>query len=90
MPLVAGCAAWLICKVLPEPHNQEEYGLFIAEVVAAWADSRVFDGRHWLFDEAPDELRSLHYIAGGQFYTTGKGIQLKNHPALSHIEPQDV
>mgnify|MGYP006157314425 CR=1 FL=1 len=34
---LAGCAAWLVCKLIPEPHNQQSYDLFIAEVVAAWA-----------------------------------------------------
>ena len=37
-PLVQGCAAWLVCRVIPEPHNQQTYDLFIGEVVAAWAD----------------------------------------------------
>ena len=36
-PLVQGCAAWLLCRVIPEPHNQQTYDLFIGEVVAAWA-----------------------------------------------------
>jgi flavin reductase (DIM6/NTAB) family NADH-FMN oxidoreductase RutF len=73
-PLVHGCVAWLECRVLPEPHNQSQYDLFIAEVVAAWADPRVFSNGHWHFDGAPDELRSLHYVAGGQFYVTGESL----------------
>ena len=46
----------------------------VAEVTAAWADSRVFREGRWRFDELPPELqhlRTLHYVAGGQFYTTG-------------------
>jgi flavin reductase (DIM6/NTAB) family NADH-FMN oxidoreductase RutF len=73
-PLVQGCVAWLECRVLPEPHNQNQYDLFIAEVVAAWADPRVFSEGHWHFDTAPEELRSLHYVAGGQFYVTGESL----------------
>jgi flavin reductase (DIM6/NTAB) family NADH-FMN oxidoreductase RutF len=73
-PLVQGCAAWLICRVIPEPHNQQAYDLFIGEVVAAWADERVFRNGHWEFDTAPDELRTLHYVAGGQFYATGASV----------------
>lgn len=80
VPLVAGSAAWLICKVLPETEFQQKYDIFWANVVGAWADDRVFSNGHWHFDESPDELRTLHYIAGGQFYTTGKGINLKEHP----------
>ena len=26
-PFVAGCSAWLACKLLPEPHNQSTYDL---------------------------------------------------------------
>src|SRR5512139_2464784 len=37
-PLIAGCAAWLECRVIPEPGIAARYDLFVAEVVAAWAD----------------------------------------------------
>ena len=40
VPLIAGCAAWLVCKRIPEPHNEQSYDLFIGEVVAAYADER--------------------------------------------------
>lgn len=73
-PLVAGCAGWLLCRVVPEAHNQQAYDLFIGEVVQAWADARVFRDGRWHFDEAPDALRTVHYVAGGQFYTTGASI----------------
>jgi len=75
VPLVADSAAWLICRVLPEPHNQETYDLFIGEVAAAWADDRVFRNGHWHFDDVGDDLKTLHYIAGGQFYRTGCGLK---------------
>lgn len=71
-PLVSGCSAWLICKVIPEPHIQQTYDLFIGEVVGAWADGRVFRNGHWEFDQADPHLRSLHYVAGGQFYAIGE------------------
>ena len=77
MPLVEGCAAWLVCKLIPEPHNQQAYDLFIGEVVAAWADERVFRDGHWEFDSAPPELRTLHYVAGGQFYAIGESVLVK-------------
>lgn len=70
-PLVAGCSAWLVCKVIPEPHNQQTYDLFIGEVVGAWADERVFRDGHWHFEEAGPQWRSLHYIAGGHYYAIG-------------------
>lgn len=77
VPLVAGCAAWLVCKLIPEPHNQQSYDLFIGEVVAAWADDRVFRNGHWEFDQAPAELRTLHYVAGGQFFAIGDSVLVK-------------
>lgn len=73
-PLVAGCSAWLVCKLIPEPHNQQTYDLFIGEVVGAWADSRVFSDGHWHFETADPQWRSLHYIAGGQFYAIGESM----------------
>lgn len=41
-PLLEGCVAWLECRLLPEPHNHQQYDLFLGEVIAAQADSRVF------------------------------------------------
>ena len=73
-PLLKGCVAWLECKLIPEPHNQNTYDLFIAEVVAAQADERVFSDGHWHF-EGHDNLCTIHHIAGGAFFVTGAAIQ---------------
>ncbi|EOL8945859.1 flavin reductase family protein [Cronobacter dublinensis] len=70
-PLVAGCSAWLACRLIPEPHNQQQYDLFIGEVTAAWADTRVFSEGRWHFEDAPAQMRSLHHVAGGHFYAIG-------------------
>lgn len=70
-PLVKDCVAWLECRIIPEPHNQSTYDLFIAEVVAAHADERVFSDGCWHF-EGHDELRTIHHVAGGVFYATGQ------------------
>jgi flavin reductase (DIM6/NTAB) family NADH-FMN oxidoreductase RutF len=68
-PLIEGCLAWLECRVIAEPHIQKTYDLFLAEVVAAWADPAVFSNGCWHF---PDEQRrSIHYQAGGNFFATG-------------------
>lgn len=75
VPLVAGCVGWLVCKWVPEPHNEQTYDLFIGEVVSAWADKRVFRDGRWHFESAPDELRTIHHVAGGQFYATGESVQ---------------
>ena len=75
-PLVAGCSAWLACRLVPEPYNQQTYDLFIGEVVGVWADERVFRSGRWCFEDAPPWLRTLHYVAGGQFYVTGESLQV--------------
>jgi flavin reductase (DIM6/NTAB) family NADH-FMN oxidoreductase RutF len=75
-PLVHDCAAWLECRVIPEPHNQQRYDLFIAEVLAAWADPAVFSQNQWHF---PDTARrTLHYQAGGVFFQTGRKFEPGN------------
>lgn len=75
-PLLDGCVAWLECKLIPEPHNQQVYDLFIGEVIAAWADERVFAQGHWLYDETTDPaLRTLHYVAGGHFLAIGEAFE---------------
>lgn len=74
-PLIAGCIGWLECRIVSEPHNQQAYDLFVAEVVAAWADPRVFSNGHWHFDQP--ERRSIHYVAGGVFFATGEEISVK-------------
>ncbi|MFJ2993531.1 flavin reductase family protein [Pandoraea sp. NPDC087047] len=88
-PLIEGCVAWLECRVIPEPHNQDRYDLFLGEVVAAWADPRVFRDGHWHFaPDTPDALRSLHYIAGGHFFETGEAFEVE--PDTAPGTPSDV
>ena len=77
LPLVSGCSGWLICKVIPEKHNQETYDLYIGEIIAAWADSRVFKGGRWHFEKADPSMRSIHHIAGGHYYAIGEAVSEK-------------
>ena len=78
LPFVAGCSAWLECRLVPEPHNQAAYDLFIGEVVAAWADNRVFRGGYWHFENAGPEWRSIHHVAGGHFYAIGDAMRAQS------------
>ena len=75
LPFVAGCSAWLACRLIEEPHNQSAYDLFIGEITGAWADTRVFERGHWKFEAADPALRSLHYVAGGHFYAIGDALE---------------
>lgn len=77
-PLIGGCLAWLECRVIPEPHIERTYDLFLGEVVAAWADPTVFDGRHWRMEA--EGKRSIHYVAGGHFFETGRAFEVDKLP----------
>lgn len=74
VPLVSGCAGWIVCRLIRNLDNQQNHDLFIGEVLSAWADEGIFDNGRWKFDEMGDEWRTLHHIAGGQFYLTGKSV----------------
>ena len=72
-PLLEGCAAWLECRVIPEPGVQERYDLFVADVLAAWADDASFVDGAWAFPD--DAHRTLHHLASGLFLTSGDRVQ---------------
>lgn len=80
-PLIEGCVGWLECRVLPYPDVQRDCDLFLAEVVAAWADPEVFVNGEWRFGERPDK-RTIHHMARGVFYATGERIEGKELPRL--------
>jgi flavin reductase (DIM6/NTAB) family NADH-FMN oxidoreductase RutF len=73
-PLIDDCLAWLECRVIAEPHNEQRYDLFLAEVLAAWADPEVFSEGRWHFPDA--QRRSIHYLAGGNFFATGDEFEV--------------
>lgn len=73
-PLIEGCVGWLECRVIPEPHSEKRYDLFIGEVIAAQADDRVFRDGRWNMGD--DGLRTLHYLSGGTFFATGDAITI--------------
>jgi len=81
-PLLAGCVAWLECRVIPWPAVQAAHDLFLAEVVAAQVDSRVFANGRWQFDAAPADLRTLHHLGGGRFVLPGQAVQGQMLPGL--------
>jgi flavin reductase (DIM6/NTAB) family NADH-FMN oxidoreductase RutF len=71
-PLVAGCIGWLECRVVPEPRVQQAHDLFVAEVLAAWADERAFvNGRFRHVDDTPPDWRTLHHLGAGNFVAPG-------------------
>lgn len=74
-PLIEGCVAWLECRRLPQPALEAAHDLFLGEVVAAWADPRVFSGGRWHFDN--DALRTIHHVSGGAFLAIGEAFQAR-------------
>jgi flavin reductase (DIM6/NTAB) family NADH-FMN oxidoreductase RutF len=74
LPLVEGCSAWLECRLIPEPHIQDAYDLFLGEVLATWADDRVFRDGRWHFETADPKWRTLHHVAGGHYYAIGDAM----------------
>jgi flavin reductase (DIM6/NTAB) family NADH-FMN oxidoreductase RutF len=75
-PLVAGCIGWLVCKLIAEPHNQEQHDLFIGEVTAAWSDPRAFaQGKFLPLAQVPESLRTIHHLGAGKFVVPGSEIQ---------------
>lgn len=67
LPLLAGCAAWLEGRLIPEPHAQQAYDCCFMAVEAAWADARVFRDGRWCFDDDNADLHTLHHLGGGVF-----------------------
>jgi hypothetical protein len=55
---------------------QERYDLFVADVVAAWADDASFVESTWRFER--DEDRTLHHLSGGVFLTSGDIVKAKS------------
>lgn len=88
-PFVVGCSAWLLCKIIPEKHNQEAYDLFIGEVVGAWADTRAFEDGRWKYEAASPIWRSLHYTAGGHFYALGEALDV-DEVGAKDLMPADL
>ncbi|MDM0026856.1 flavin reductase family protein [Variovorax saccharolyticus] len=67
----AGCAAWLECRLIREPHAEDAYDTCFGEVVAAAADARIFAGGHWRFSEHNADLQTIHHLGGGNFVRAG-------------------
>ena len=89
-PLVEGCVGWLLCRLLPEPHNQDTYDLFMGQVEAAWADDRVFRDGRWHFEDAPFEMRTLHHVAGGRFVVAGPTVGVPRERPKVYLAGPDV
>ncbi|TXL68599.1 flavin reductase family protein [Zeimonas arvi] len=80
LPLVAGCIAWMECRTIAEPHAEQAYDTFFAEVASAQADPRVFDGGKWHLSPENAALHTLHHLGGGVFAVAAEGVRAKPLP----------
>ncbi len=71
-PLIEGCIGWLECKLISEPKMAKEYDLFLADVVAAWADDEAFGKDGWKLDQ-PNRA-TIHHLGGNRFAVPGRTI----------------
>ena len=67
----AGCAAWLECRLIREPHVEDAYDTCFGEVVAAAADARIFAHGRWTFRDDNAALQTIHHLGGGTFVRAG-------------------
>ena len=78
VPLIeAGCAAWLECRLIPEPHAQDAYDTCFGEVLSAAADARVFAQGRWSFRDDNTALQTIHHLGAGNFAHAGRTLQAK-------------
>ena len=78
VPLIeAGCAAWLECRLIREPHTEDAYDTCFAEVVAAAADTRIFANGRWDYRDDNTELQTIHHLGAGNFVRAGGVVQAK-------------
>ncbi len=78
LPLIeAGCAAWMECRLIREPHTEDAYDTCFGEVVAAAADERVFANGRWCFDDANADLHTIHHLGGGSFVRASNPVTAK-------------
>jgi flavin reductase (DIM6/NTAB) family NADH-FMN oxidoreductase RutF len=72
VPLIEeGCAAWLECRLIREPHAEDAYDTCFAEVVAAAADARIFANGRWDYREDNAPLQPIHHLGAGNFVRAG-------------------
>lgn len=74
-PLIEGCAAWLECRVLPDPRLAADHDLFVLECTAAWVEDSLWHDGAWRF--GPGAPRTVHHVKGGLFLASGEPVQAR-------------
>lgn len=73
-PMIQGCAGWLECRVIPDA--SQRFDIILGEVVAAYSAAAIYSDNRWHFGSDPMD-RTMHYVAGGQFFATGESFQIE-------------
>ena len=79
------CAAWLECRLIPEPHTEDAYDTCFGEVVAAAADPRVFSNGHWIFDASNESLHTIHHLGAGNFARASNMVSARPLQAVTPL-----
>lgn len=82
LPLLTGCAGWLECRWIAEPHAETAYDCFFGEVLWAAADERVFGRGRWSFRSDNTDLHTLHHLGAGLFAVPSHSVQAQLLPHL--------
>ncbi|MGV2069017.1 flavin reductase family protein [Agrobacterium sp. 22-226-1] len=77
-PLIEGSVACLECRLTDNHSVEDEHDLYIADVVAAWADGDVFRDGEYSFSS--QEQCTFHHTSGGRFRVTGTDIHTFERP----------
>lgn len=78
LPLIeTQCAAWLECRLIPEPHTEDAYDTCFGEVVFAAANRRIFENGHWRFDDSNTALHTIHHLGAGKFVCASDMVTAK-------------
>lgn len=72
-----GCAAWLECRLIDEPHAQDAYDTCFAEIVGAAADPAIFANGRWAFRDDNASLHTIHHLGAGRFAVAGSAIRAR-------------
>ena len=73
-PWILECLAHLECNLV-DVVTPGDHGLFIAEVVGAWAEEEAFQGV-WQLPEQIEELVPIYYLGGTRFCLPGRPFDL--------------
>jgi hypothetical protein len=90
-PLVQGCIAHLVGRLLPaSAHENGPHGLFLAELIAAWADTRALSEGALAFRASARSLAQPAPCGGLIYYAIGPPLAPRSDPPSAQIQPSSI